>query len=251
MNAPARTPQIGDNRLPLVTAEQLTKDFAHVEAFIVEIEAEATKAPPVLEDDEDLAAVNALVPKLRAAAKRCDALREEQKRPHLEAGRVIDTFFKTLDGRLATLQRGLEARATQYLHKKAEAEAARRRAEEERLRREAAAKAQEAAEAARAGHTEQAAIAQAAAAEAQTRAEDAATPVKPAELARTQTAAGTATLEQRWEFEIVDFDKVDLNALRPYFTRADLEKAIRAFVRAGRHELAGVHIFPTTNARMR
>ena len=65
MNAPIKTPAIGDNRPALITADQLAKDFAHIEAFVAGLEAAAKDVAPVVEDDDDLAIINALVPKLR------------------------------------------------------------------------------------------------------------------------------------------------------------------------------------------
>lgn len=251
MNAPAKTSAIGDNRPPLITADQLAKDFAHVEKAITKREAEAAKVPPVIEDDEDLELLTATVPKLRGAAKRCNELRDQTKRPHLDAGRVIDTWFKALEKRMTDLQAALEKRGKLYLDKKRAAEAARRRAEEAKQREEAERLQQEAARAAAAGQADQAAIAAAAAAEAESHAERESVPVRAADLARTTTTAGTATLGEVWCFEIADFDKIDLNALRPYLKRDDIEKAIRAFVRAGRRELAGVRIYQDTRAQFR
>lgn len=242
--------EIGDNRRQLVTQASLAQDFGYVDRHLAELEAEFAKAPPVLEDDEDLEVIRLLSAKARGAYKRCEELRDETKRPHLEAGRTIDAFFKALSARMEKANTALMMRATLYLDKKRAAEEARRRAEEARQRQEAERKSREAEEAASAGEAERAARAAAAAAEAESRAHQAAEPVKATDLARTQTAGGTATLSERWMFEITDFSALDLNALRPYLGRADIEKAIRALVRAGRRQLAGVRIFQETKARL-
>lgn len=150
MNAPAKAPAIGNNRLPLITADQLARDFAHIEKFVAELEATAKDIAPVVEDDEDLAIVNALVPKLRAGAKRCDEVRETEKRPYLEAGNAVQAAFKAWETRLLTLKSDLENRGGRYLKKKADAERIAReeearKAREEEARQRAAAEAAEAA----------------------------------------------------------------------------------------------------------
>lgn len=253
MNIAAKTPTAGDNRPALITADQLAKDFPQVESFITELEKAAAESPLVIEDDADMETVNALALKLGSASKRCDALRDDTGRPHLEAKRVIDGFFKGFMARADKAQAMLGARATAYLRKKAAAERAKREAEEA-VAREAAAKAQrEAAEAVKAGNIEQAALAQSKADEHENRAEQAADAAnaKPSELARTQTASGTSNLEEKWSFEIEDIGAIDLNALRPFLPQTAIEQALRAFVKSGRRQIAGARIFPDTKARFR
>jgi hypothetical protein len=253
MNVAAKIPAAGDNRPALITTDQLAKDFPQVEAFITDLEKAAAESPLVIEDDSDMEVVNALAVKLGSASKRCDALRDDTGRPHLEAKRVIDGFFKGFMARADKTQAMLGARATAYLRKKAAAERAKREAEEA-VAREAAAKAQrEAAEAAKAGNIEKAALAQAKADEQETRAEQAADAAnaKPSELARTQTAAGSSTLEEKWTFEIEDIGIIDLNALRPFLPQTAIEQALRGFVKSGRRQITGARIFPDTKARFR
>jgi len=253
MNAPANIPASGDNTRPLITADALRQDFAHVEKFIAELEAEAKKVPPVIEDDDDLALVSAVVPKLSAAGRRVDKVRDETKRPYLESGRVIDAWFKAIEKRVTDLQAALERRGKAYLDKKRAAEEAKRRAEEARLREESERKVREAVEAAKAGEVERAAVAQVASEEAESRAEAAAAPVKAADLARTHTAGGTATLAETWTFEIEDLGKIDLNMLRPFFTYDQMEMAVRKFVKANQDKRAieGVRVYRDTTARFR
>jgi hypothetical protein len=253
MIAPARTTVADDNRLPLVSIDQLKRDFAHVETAIAALEARATSSPLVLEDDEDLAVVTGLVGEFTKAAKRADELRDTQGRPHLEAQRTINTFFKSFDARLATAKAKIVMRATAYMNKKAEAARARQREEEARARALADAKAREAAEALKAGEVNQAHAAQAASDNLSNRADHAAdaAAAKPADLARTQTDSGTATLQQSWEFEIENIDLIDLEALRPFLPRTSIEQAMRAFVKSGRREIKGARIFSKNAARFR
>jgi hypothetical protein len=253
MSVAARTAVVGDNRPSLITTDQLAKDFPQVEAFIAELEKATAESPLVIEDDADMETVNALAVKLGSASKRCDVLRDDTGRPHLEAKRVIDGFFKGFMARADKAQAMLAARATAYLRKKAAAERAKREAEEA-VAREAAAKAQrEAAAAVKAGDAEKAALAQAKADEHESCADQAADAAnaKPSELARTQTGAGSSTLEERWSFEITDINTIDLNALRPFLPQTAIEQSLRAFVKSGRRQIAGARIFPDTKARFR
>lgn len=253
MNAPARTATADDNRLPLVTADQLKHDFAHVETAIVALEARAAESALVLEDDEDLASVTGLVGDVGKAIKSADELRDLQGRPHLEAKRTIDTFFKSFDSRLATIKTRISQRATAYMNKKAEAARAIQREEEARARALADTKAREAADALKAGNAEQAHAAQAASDNLHNRADHAAdaAAAKPSDLARTQTDSGTATLAQTFEFEIENIDLIDLEALRPFLPRAAIEQALRGFVKSGRREIKGARIFAKNTARFR
>jgi hypothetical protein len=77
---------------------------------------------------------------------------------------------------------------------------------------------------------------------------------KPADMARTRVASGgMATLAQSWDFKIEAYADIDLDALRPYLTQADVEKAIRRYVGIHKNDrpLRGVSIFPKTEAQWR
>lgn len=252
MNEPTR---IGDNRPAIVTAESLAKDFPQIETAIAALEARGKEAPKVVEDDEDLAIINKLVVDLRTAGKRADEVRTDTKKPYLDAGRIVDGFFTAFGRRVDTLKAGLEQRATRYLQKKADEERRRQAEEEARLRQEQEQREAEAEKAAKAGDRVGAAVATEAAVTARSRADDAsaAQTAKPADLARTHTDAGTATLEEVWTYQIEAFALIDLDALRPYFAQADVEKAIGRFVGINKDTkpLAGVKIIKSSKARMR
>ena len=49
-----------------------------------------------------------------------------------------------------------------------------------------------------------------------------------------------------WTFEVLDYAKVELGPLRPHFNKAALDKAIRAYVKAGGRELFNVRIYEET-----
>lgn len=69
----------------------------------------------------------------------------------------------------------------------------------------------------------------------------------------TRTEGGTISRVTKWDFRIVEAAKIDLNKLRAHFSLAEIEKAIRAHVRANRDTapLAGVEIFPDSKTQFR
>lgn len=141
---------LATNRPALITEGDLAKSYKHVVDKIDELLALAADLPLVIEDDEDQDAIAAVVPKLRGAHKRAEEIREAEKGPFLDAGRVVDAWFNGQKMRLNTLQAQLQGRLDSYARKKAEAarkaqeEAARKAAEEAAKQQAAAAAAQEA-----------------------------------------------------------------------------------------------------------
>jgi hypothetical protein len=270
MNAPARTLK-GDNVRPaLVSADQLARDFAHLEALAQAIEARAKTIPPVFEDDDDLALAQKLIADGREDAAKVDRARDAEKRPLLEAERVVQAWFKAIENRILAAKQAVEdGPVKSYLRRKEARERAAREAEAKRLQAEAHKREQEAiaaaaAEAPNLSDTATAAeavvvggplpprqraasFAMSEAVRAQNLAEDAAVAAtaKPAGLARTRTEAGTATLVDDWKFEIVNFDEIDMNKLRAHFSRGDVEKAIRRHVTLNKDKepLAGVRVW--------
>lgn len=293
MNAPIKTPKAGDNKPALITADQLAIDFAYLEQAIAKALAVAADAPSVIEDDDDIEACREAVKALMAEHKRAEALRVDVKAPYLDAERVVDSYFAALKKRLADCQAKIESAAKRYLDKKAVAERERREAEaraardaerkaqeareaaeraaaEERRKADDAARAAAKADADKRAEAERAAHAARAEAEAReaqakaarqaelsaaataTQAERSADE-KPADLARTRVGDGMATLQQYWDFKIEAYADIDLEALRPYFAEADVEKAIRRYVAINKDSkpLRGVSIYPSTRAQMR
>lgn len=239
----AGLPGLGHNLPPL--KERLAADYQSLIARANELGEAATRAPETIGDDETLGKVGDLVKLIAACIKAADAARVNEKEPFLVGGRQVDGFFKTVTDRLTATKRNLETRVGVYLRRKAEEERLRRH-EEECLKREEAerlaAQARTETDLDRAVEAEQEALAAEKAADA-----------TPAELARTRSAdlGSVSTLRTSWEFEVVDWDAVPLDVLRPYIARADIEKAIRAFVRAGHRELKGVRVFETQTAMVR
>jgi hypothetical protein len=260
MNVAAKIADIGDNIRSLVTVDQLAKDYAHVEQAIAAFEARGAEAPPIVEDDEDLAQINTLVIALRDERKRVVSIGDAETKPYYNAHKTAHSFFNQLVTRLSSLQEQLEHRGKRYLDKKHEAARKAREEAERKAREEARRLEQEAVVAAQAGKPQEATAAMTAAVSANDRADDAgaAARAKPADMARTHTAGGTASLAEGIEFAVTDWSKLDLEILRPYIRRDEIDKAIRALVRARRPEIetgkltiAGVQFRKTTKANFR
>lgn len=132
----------GHNKPPVLTPDELVRDYAHIDVVLDEIETAYKECPTVIEDDEDLEVARSLVKRLQTANKRLEAVRVEVKDPFLNAGRIVDSHFKKRMDRMDELQTSVDLRRKKYLDKKAAEEKARRE-EEARIAAEAAARAAE------------------------------------------------------------------------------------------------------------
>lgn len=239
-------PRAGHNNPPAPTVAERLAEIYGLEIAKVEALAErANNAPKEITNAEQRAIVADIAADADALGKALDRLREVEKKPHLDAGRAIDAYFKE-NGTVRTGR--IEAAMTQRLtaYRKAELAAEQKRQEE------AARKAREQAEAA----SFDAAIAEAEGrhddAEADTfraaASEAAAEQIADSQAPRqaTVTAAGTRVSDKTaLTFEIVDYDAIPLDKLRPYLKREDVEKALRAYLRFAKEnaKLPGVRFF--------
>jgi hypothetical protein len=240
----------------------LNSDFAELAERAAALVEAATRVPDSIDDDETSGRAQDFVKQLDAHRKRAESLRVDTKEPYLNAGRLIDGFFKAQIAPVDKAKKEITARITAYLRRKEAAERAAREVEaakaRERAEREAAeaAKAAEAEalkdEAALAAAIEKEEAADAAKADAVIKATEAA--ASTAELSRTRGELGSlASLRTVW---ICDPDSInraalDLEALRPYFTANAIEQAIRAYIRAGGRELRGARIYESKEATIR
>lgn len=248
-----KAPPAGDNLRPLITEADLKDEFAPQIAKLQEIVNAAHAAvPPVFEDDDDLTQAKEQAPKLRGAWKRLEDLRKERKKVFDSGGDTVHDFFKALQKLVTDVETAQNTAATNYLRKKAAAAQAAQLKKEAEDRAEAERLRQAAVDQAKAGHLSEAVTTQAASEKAATRADDAASLAsgKPADLARTTTSAGTATLEDRYDFTIEDTTQLDVFKLQPYFLDTEIKAAIARAVKAGVRELRGVKIFAAPKARL-
>jgi hypothetical protein len=254
---PPPSPGIGHNRGPALDVE-LAEQNAALEKRRDELLEAVTRAPVEIADNDASGKVADLVRLITACRKAAEASRVERKEPYLAAARVIDNYFRRITEPLDGAKQTLEARLSVYQRRVAFEERRRREEEARRAAEEADRLRQEALARERAAQTDaelDAAIVAGDAAEdaaAEAAAALRAAEVKPAELSRVRGDFGAvASLRRTWTFGDLDRDTLDLETLRPYFVIADLEKAVRAFIRAGGRHCRGVNIYETAETRVR
>lgn len=264
---------IGDNQAPAYAehvTEQMERDYKALTDGIAELLEKARQQPARVDTDEDATAMGLVVKELRETDKRAEAYRHSEKEPHRLAGDAVDAFFFRWREKIGRRDKKgkpgaadiLQARIDDFLDRKAAAEEARRQ-EEARLARQRAIEAEEkaaaerrraeearlAAERARKPETSIAKTAVAEAAEAsagqaaveaavaadQAQAAHVETLAKPAELARTR-GDGVILTQRREPYAIIaDRSKLDKEALWPFFTDAEVEKALRGWAKVTGH----------------
>jgi hypothetical protein len=240
---------IGGNSPPL--AELLTEQYAGMLRDAEALAASADRAPKTITDDDTLGKVGRLVIQMRAIAKRAEAAHKAEKEPYLSGGRAVDSFFKAIVGRLGAATMGLEIAQGMYVSAKERAERQRQKEAEEQARAEAETNLQAALAAQAAGDAATAQRALGAAMDAETAADHAAArqAASPATLVRTYATSGNmVSSQEKWEFEITDRAAIPLEAIRSFIPTDAVEKAVKAFVRAGGRELNGVRIYETRKA---
>ncbi|WP_099863817.1 hypothetical protein [Pararhizobium haloflavum] len=240
------------NQPPL--SDRLSIEYETLSDRITDILTRARdEVPQTIEDDEGNAKVGDFVRGFRGLIRECEDAKKEEKRPHLDANKTIEDFFKAMTERLMKAREVVEKRGDAYLNKKAAEERARREEAARIARDEADRRMREAQAAEESGREVAADIALAHATEADERARVAeeASFDKASDLARTRGPGGTSTLATKWDFEVQAIGDVPLDQLRAFFSQAEIEKAIRGFVRAGGRQLSGVRIFESTRASYR
>jgi hypothetical protein len=251
-------------------AAALARDYAATAQAVTAALDKARDLPTKVESEGDALAVGAVIKELRDLDKRVEGLRISEKAPYLAAETAVDGFFFGLREKLARRQKTARPGALDVLQARVDAFLERRRVEEEaRRRREAeeaariAREAQEraAAEARAAEEAERAAArarnperieeknaaaqeanraadaAQAEAALATDRAQEAhiATLAKPADMVRTRGDGVLLTSAREPFAVVVDRALLDKAALWPFFTDAEIEKALRGWAKSTNH----------------
>lgn len=242
---------IGDNRKSFVDLckdlnadllKYLAEEHADMMNSAIALQDEFETAPAVVDTDDAEKVMTDLGGRLSKFIKSLDRVRTIDKAPTLEAGRLVDTFFANMTNSLAPRMKMLERRVNAYKDEKAAAEK-RRREEAERVAREQAAEAArkleetrraaeaESDEAARKEREHEVNVAAAEvhnAEKAVVAAEKVVTKGPPVTTVRAES--GTQSVQAtRWVGEITDIDNLDLNALRPFISVPELEKAVRQY----------------------
>jgi hypothetical protein len=255
---------VGGNNPP--TQAEILREQLEIEAEALmkrrdELLAAAERVPALIDNDELAGRVGDFVKQLTGAHKAAETARVAAKEPYLEETRVVDSLFRQITDPLARVKKAIEARLGVYLKQKADEER-RQREEAARLAREKAeAEWRAAQEAEKARLAEQSKVSAEtvighidAAQQYENEADQlaAAAAAKAADLSRVRGDYGSVqSLRTTWDFRILDLDAIPLDKIRPYLPATAIETAIRGFVRAGHHELAGVHIFEKHSAAVR
>lgn len=258
----ANTIDLKHNRPPSdaeILHDKLKQENERLIARRDELLAAVDRVPAEIDSDELAGRIADQIKQLTAAYKATDIARVSAKEPHLEAGRVVDGFFKAITEPLYSAKQKVEARLTVWQRKKAEEERRRREAEERARREEAERQAREAAAAAKAavtgaGSVDAAVTSDALARQAEADAEAArkSAAAKPAELSRQRGDYGAvASLRTFWDFKDLDRDTFDLETVRQHIPLDALEKAVRSYIKAGGRVLKGVTIFENTSTVVR
>lgn len=195
--------------------------------------------PETVEDEETASRTADFIEQGRLFVRKAGDAREEAKKPYLNGGRTVDGFFKGITDPVARGFTIVKQRQEAFLRKKAEEERRRRQEEARRAEEEARAKAAE-----MQTHEDLDEAVEAAKTAAKATKEAGASA---ADMSRTRgDYGGVSSLRTYWTFANLDRAKLDLEALRPHFTDDALEKAVRAFIKAGGREIGGVRIFEDT-----
>ena len=262
---PAPREVIGGNRPPPEetirrVTDRLASDYLQLSVRASELIESAEVMPEEVRDEAMLEAFSNVIVAIRGAVGHAEAARVAEKEDYLRGGQAVDGFFGGIKERLAKAMNSLHRRVNTYNERKLAAERERRRIEAEeaarkqreeqerrdRLNREAE-EAIERARRARLPETREqrsaeakvavaeAGQANAAAWHAEQQAEAARieTLRKSSEIARSRFDEGRlVTTRQVGYVELADRDAVDMNALRPYFTDAEIVKALRGWAKA-------------------
>src|SRR3990167_3129 len=246
-------PAIGHNMPPENAdpiGERLGADHADLLKRRDELLAKS-KALPACDDEKSAGTLGDFIKDCSSYLKDADGRRIKEKEPYLVGGRRVDGFFKTVCEAIEPVKRAISKKLEAYETKK-EAKTRRLLAERAAAEKKAAEEAAEAAQRAidamasdddLGNAMERETIAEAAAvnaAKAEKEAEQSA-----ADLSRTRSEVGgsVSSLRTVWDFDGMDRAKIDLEALRPYIPVDGLEKAVRAFIKAGGRNLKGVRIY--------
>lgn len=259
----------GDNRPPMdaeakaAFRQALLADRPEFESRLAELEAAADRVE--ITDDDQYGRAGAFIKQMRAAADHISEAHKTAKEPYLTAGRAVDTAKNLLIGRLDTAKGKVQPKMNQY----AADREARERAERERIaaeqrrlaeiaaaaERERVRAEQEAQEAAAAATNEQERRdAEARAAYARNiaevaMAEAALAPAAPTKAEPVRSDYGsTVSSKQVWNSKVDSYPIAFKEVADDAAVREAIDKAVARLVRAGKREIKGCTIWPTTQA---
>lgn len=260
-----------DHNNPPTLTEQLAEKYEELRKEVNDIAARANETPRTIEDSKQVEVIGTLIVDAKKLAKRVDAFRTDEKAPHLQAGRDVDAFFNNFHDRLTRIADTFQDIADDHARKVA-AEERRKRAEEQRRIEEEQRRLEEEQERQReiaereaernrpkaaAKHEAKAESLADQSEELAERVEEAAAAVAApaAELVERQTFSSgvKSRAKSEFAFEITDYQSIPLDKLRPYLKRAEVEKAIKSFIKVNedKEPLPGVRIYEDVKAQFR
>lgn len=252
----AATAELGHNNPPEPTLRERIEE-TYVDQF-AEIETLATRAnalPAEIKTDDDLGAVADVAVAASKLAKKLETLRKAEKEPYLRDGKIVDATFT--ENRIARLERitgALNQRATAYNNAKLRKADEERRAAERAARDLAERQKLDAAMELEAGNSAGAVEHLENAQRHEEVAREAAAPVKAADLTRVKSEGGaTATTRTEVKARVLDWQKIDLNALRSFIKQDAVEAALRLHVKQFKKSvpITGVEFFDDAVAQFR
>jgi hypothetical protein len=234
MDQVSPAPPIGHNiGNPIETLQaELKQDNARLIERRDELIESFERMPATCESEEAAQQMGDFSKQIHAAQKEAEKKRVGDKEPHLEAGRAVDGFFKSITDPLANCRLKVNKRLRNFLLLKEARERRKTEQEAERTRVEAAAAAAQAYADSDGKVVDQAMV-------AEKKARDAALAVgqKAAEFARTRGHAGSvSTLRTRWVFEVQNIKDVP----EQYLKINDV--AVNQAIKSGLREIAGLKI---------
>lgn len=204
-------------------------------------------------DDEGAEQLTDYIKNINACAKNFEDMRKGEKKPYLELGKTVDQFFKDQASPLSMAKAKAQKPLNAWLQKQAEEERKRREAEAKRLREEAEEKARQAEAEAQANMNAEAETSLKQAVRTEEKAERFEKSVESGRglaASRGQTG-GVASIRKTWVGEITDIDTLDLEQLRHFISRDDLQKAVNRAVANGTRNLRGASIYEKSETVVR
>lgn len=217
--------------------------------------AAAFKAlPSVLGNDEDLAAARDAVKESNDILAEAKRKHEAEKAPYLKSGRDVDAFFNAgIRDRLAPLKSQATDAVGIYLEKQRLAREAEAKARAEAEAAEAAALAEKAAALEAEGRVREADAIMSAAVGAEEASAQARSfsSLSSSDQSRISLGDGSASVRTVKDFRNVRRDELDLEKLRPFFSEAAINDAIKRFMATGQTSLKGVEFYDKPRATIR
>ncbi len=246
-NLPPSDGEILKNKL----AENNAKVMKRAEALIVA----ADRVPAAIGDQETSDKITDLEKQITVCIRALDDGHGNEKKPYLELGRVVDAFFFDPKKTLEAAKKRVKMIQTKFLVDQEAVERKRRAdiAAQENAAREVAL--QEAAKLEEAGKKSQADVVLEKAIRHDEDAaffEDASAQRGVAVAASKGEMTGARTsLRYTTVAEIEDYEKIDLNLLKPYFKREDVQKALNTALKFKAATIAGVKVWEKPEATTR